>query len=134
MEATLEELLEEGIDTEHIEAAKIDKPEKPDFPFIIFALALAKDIGDWLSLGVGGTILNIIVVPIMFIYLRGKMGYVKKWVYRRYIFTMIIEFIPFINWIPQNAIFVVRAHLKEHEQIDKLLSFVESFLEGKVKS
>ncbi len=125
-EQEVENLESEGITKEDIEGAKINIPEKPEFPFLIFMLAVTKDIVDWVGLGVAGTIVNIIVAPIMFLYLRGKVGYVQKWIYRKYVFTMILEFIPFINLIPQNAIFVIRAHLKENEQVDKVLTFIES--------
>ncbi len=130
----LENLESEGLEEEDIEQARIEKPESPDFPFLIFLLALTKDIIDWLDGGIIlGVIANIVITPIMFLYMRNKIGYVQRWMYRRYIFTAILEFIPFINLIPQNAIFVVRAHLKEYEQVDKVLSFIESFAKGKPK-
>jgi hypothetical protein len=125
-EEALENLEAEGIFEEDIEEVKINPPERPEFPFLIFMLALFKDIADWVTLGIGGTIINIIAVPIMFFYLSGKVGFVKKRLYKKYVFTMILEFIPFINFIPQNTIFVVRGYLSEIEQVEKILGFLEN--------
>lgn len=122
----LENLEADGIVQEDIEEAKINPPKKPDFPFLIFLLAVCKDIADWLTLGIGGTIINIIVAPIMFFYLSGKVGFVKKRLYKKYVFTMILEFIPGINFIPQNTIFIVRGYMSEIEQVDKILSYLEN--------
>lgn len=122
----LENLEADGIVQKDIEEAKINPPKKPDFPFLIFMLAVFKDIADWVTLGIGGTIINIIAAPIMFFYLSGKVGFVKKRLYKKYIFTMILEFIPGINFIPQNTIFIVRGYLSEIEQVDKILNYLEN--------
>ncbi|MEK7175016.1 MAG: hypothetical protein AAB722_01610 [Patescibacteria group bacterium] len=136
-EITLEDLQQEGLEEEDIENAKINRPEKSDFPWLTVFLAVFKDIsdipGELLTFGLWGTVTNIIAAIVIFIYLYGRVGFVKKRLYRKYIFTVIIEFIPFINWIPQNAFFVMRAHATENEKLDKLFNYLENLAKGKIK-
>ena len=126
----LENLEADGIVQEDIEEAKINPPKKPDFPFLIFMLVAFTDIGGFvggiLTLGFAGTILNFITAPILFFYLSGKVGFVKKRLYRKYIFATVVKIVPGINFIPQNTIFVVRGYMSEIEQVDKILSYLEN--------
>lgn len=120
--------IEAGIGNEEIEQLKEDSPQSPSFPFLIFIVAAAKDVIDWIDGGILiGALVNIIAIPILFLYMRGKMGFVKKRMYRRFVFSSIIGFIPIANAIiPEWSIFVVVSWLKEHEQIGKVLNIIES--------
>lgn len=136
-EITLENLRDEGIETEDVDAAKMERPEKGGFPFLTISLAIFKDISDipggLLTFGLWGTATNIVATVVIFFYLNGRVGFVKKRLYRKYIFAMIIEFIPFLNWIPQSTFFVMRAHATENEKLDKLFSYLERLAKGKIK-
>lgn len=133
----MEDLQSEGLEPEDIEAAKIARPKKSEFPYITVLLAVFKDIsdipGELLTFGLWGTITNIVAATVIFIYLYGRVGFIKKRLYRKYIFAMVIEFIPFINWIPQSTFFVIRAHATENETLDKLFGYLEGLAQGKIK-
>lgn len=116
-----------GINKEDIEIAKNSQPESPNFPVMVFCLALVKDITDMASLGTIGIIVNIIVAPVFFFYLWGKLGFVKKRLWRWLILTVVAEFVPGISFIPMSTVFVLRAHATERKQIEKMLNFIESF-------
>lgn len=136
-EITLENLRDEGIETEDVDAAKTERPEKSGFPFLTVFLAVFKDIsdipGELLTFGLWGTVTNIVAAVVIFFYLNGRVGFIKRRLYRKYIFAMIIEFIPFLNWIPQSTFFVIRAHATENENMDKLFSYLEGLAKGKIK-
>jgi hypothetical protein len=61
-------------------------------------------------------------------YLSRKVSFVKRWLYRRYIFTLILESVFFVNAIPQWTIFVLRSYVKEKKQIDQVLTAVEKLI------
>ncbi len=104
---------------------KFKLPEKPSFPYLIFFLALAKDFVDLVSLGFLGTFTNIIAFIFIRLYLIRKVGFIKRFLYRRYIFALILETVPWVNIIPQWSIFVLRAYAKESKVIDELLTSIE---------
>jgi hypothetical protein len=118
----------EELDDEDFEEIKAELPKRSSFPVRVFICALIKDLLDIASLGLLGTFFNIILWIIITKYLWGKIGFIKKWMYRRYIFTRILEFIPWINMIPQNTIFVLRGYAKEKKQIDKVLTAIEKLI------
>ncbi|MBI2052299.1 MAG: hypothetical protein HYT38_01295 [Candidatus Sungbacteria bacterium] len=117
----------DGINPEDVETAKNNRLEPPIFPVIIFCLAVVKDITDMVSLGTIGIIVNIIVAPVFFFYLWGKVGFIKKKLWRWLISTIVLEFIPGISFVPMSTIFVLRAHATERKKIEKVLNFIESF-------
>ncbi len=56
------------------------------------------------------------------------MDFVKRLLYRRFIFRIILEFIPIINMIPMWTFFVVRGRFKEKDSVNKILEAAESLL------
>lgn len=92
---------------------EIEQEEKQEqeisFPFLIFLLAFIKDIADWVTLGIGGTIITLIVAPILYFYYRKRIGFKAKKFWMR----QIAEFVPGVNFIPLNSIFVVKSFLNE---------------------
>lgn len=118
----------EELNEDDFEEIKADLPKKPSFPTRIFICALVKDLIDIASFGLLGTFFNIIFWIIMTKYLWGKVGFVKKWLYRRYVFTRTLEFIPWINEWPQNTIFVLRGYAKEKKQVDQVLTAIEKLI------
>ena len=122
---TEEELTEE--DREEISARA---PKRPSFPVFIFSLAIFKDLGDLVSLGFLGLITNIFAAIAIRLWLMGKMGFIKRKLYKRMIIPFVLGFIPFANYIvPEWTVFVVRAHLQEYKKIDSILNAMESALQ-----
>ena len=126
----LEEEFEPGeeLEEEDFEEIKTEIPKRPSFPTITLIFAILKDFGDLVTLGILGTITNIIAWIVIRLYLFKKVGFIKRALYRQYIFALILEFIPFINMIPQWTIFVLRAYAKEHKKIDQILTAIEKLI------
>ncbi len=126
----LEDTFEPGeeLEEEDFEELKVNPPKTPSFPFFVFTIALIKDFVDLPTLGILGIFTNIFAWIVIRIYIFRKVNFVKRWMYRRYIFTFILEFIPFINMIPQNTIFVLRAYAKEKKQINAVLEKLENLI------
>lgn len=128
---------DEALTEDDIEELKINPPKRPPFPILVLLFALVKDFSDIISLGLLGIFTNIIGWFVIRIYLFGKVGFIKKILYRRFIFTFILEFFPFINMIPQWSVFVVRGYFSEIKKIDQVLETIESLIkaisEGKLK-
>ncbi len=110
-------------------------PKKPDFPFLIFPLAVLKDIVDFADLtGIGAiftTVTSFVIAVILFIWLLGKMqgGWWKKgmirWLWKRYALAIVIEFIPGLKMIPATTILILMAHFRE----TKIAQLMNSALE-----
>ncbi len=101
-----------------------ERPQKPDFPFLIFLAALVKDFIDVPgNISLVGSIpawfLSWLTAIMLFCWGLGKLsgGWWKKRLiakfWRRYCFTFIIELIPFINFIPSNVIFTLMTYNSE---------------------
>lgn len=97
--------------------------EKPRFPLLIVLAAASKDTLDILEFTIIGAILTVplslLLGLVLFIWCLGKIsgGWWKKalikWLWKRYVFTLIIEFIPLFKIIPATTIFVLMAHYRE---------------------
>ena len=126
----LEEEFEPGeeLEEEDFEEIKTGTLKQSSFPIITLIFAILKDFIDLVTLGILGLITNIIAWIVISFYLSGKVGFIKRWLYRRYIFALILELIPFINMIPQWTIFVLRAHATEHKKIDQILTAIEKLI------
>lgn len=116
------------IENEEIRSLNVDKPDHPSFPVFIFSLALIKDVLDIFSLGWIGILANIIIVPILWFWVFGKMSFIKKRIWRRFLVYIFIEFIPFISVVPVWSFFVVRSHLTEYDQVENVLEHFERFM------
>lgn len=145
-EEFLEELERNNLEPGDIAELGGEIPEKPGFPYIVFTLAIAKDIVDYLDLGtIIGVITNIIVMPILYFWARkrgsnltrGKEksqkalqtfeSVLKKQCMKRYIVSGISEFVSWLNLVPWYTLMVISIHKKECEQIDKIVSLYENF-------
>lgn len=128
--AALEEILEAvevaeniGIEAGDAELLIKDRPQMPDFPYIIASLALLKDISDAISLtGIGYVVViatSFCMSIVLFIWALGKMdgGWWKKRCIRglltKYGIAISIEFLPFVSIVPTTIIFVLMAHYRE---------------------
>lgn len=132
---------DESLDGADVKILVEAPPQKPEFPFLMVFVAVLKDILDIpLELTLVGiiftTIFSLIIGLVLFIWCFGKIsgGWWKKkiigWLWKRYIFTIILEFIPFIKIIPVTTIFVFMVHYKEL----KLVKLANQVLEELKKS
>lgn len=121
---------EEALAENDIEEIKANLPQRPSFPIFTFFCALLKDFIDIASLGILGIFTNIIIWIVISVYLWGKVGFVKKLLYRRIIFVIILEFIPFINMIPQWSVFVLRGYFGERKKVNQVLEAIESLIKA----
>lgn len=103
---------------------KEDPKPAPHFPMMIVSAAIIKDIldvpADLSLIGVVvAFLLSIAMSMILTIWTFNKIsgGWWKKalirWLWMLFFGTMVIEFIPFVQMIPANTIFVLMAHYKE---------------------
>lgn len=101
-----------------------DVPKMPPFPFLIVLMAVFKDVIDFLlNLTLIAAPLPVIssflVGVVLFFWILGKAsgGWWKKrlikWLWTRYVITLLIELIPFVNIIPATTIFILMAHYRE---------------------
>lgn len=118
----------EELEEEDFEEIKTETPNRPSFPIITLTFAISKDFIDLVSLGLLGTFTNIIAWLVIRFYLLGKMGFMKRYLYKKYIFTLILEYLPFVNMIPQWTIFVLRAHATEYKKINQILTAIEKLI------
>ena len=113
---------------DNLEYSDEEQQKKPDFPVLIFILAIAKDIIDGASLGVGGTIASVTMAPILFVYCRGKtskkssrgsaVGNIEKKYKKKYITAIVVGLIPGLNFVPESSYLVYSTHsdrVKEYE-------------------
>jgi hypothetical protein len=131
-EEALENLEENDVE-EDTDKPKEDLPKKPEFPFLIFSLAITKDILDACDgVGVIGGIANVIISPILFLYCNGSIASSKKTKkgmkmnYKRYITLTIVGFIPIINTItPESSYLVYATHSERVKKYEAAINEYE---------
>lgn len=118
-----------------------EKAEESSFPLIIVIIALLKDVAIDAPLtfsligGILSPIFSLVFTVILFFWVLGKLsgGWWKKklirWLWLRYIVAIIIEFIPWINIVPTNTIFILMAHYREKKMV-KLFNLALEELRG----
>jgi len=79
---------------------------------VTLLLSLFKDFSDILDLGTLGTIINIPVTIALFITFWGMGQTIRKFVIKRFIGAIILEFIPFLNIIPLYTILTLWMRIK----------------------
>lgn len=121
----LNEIRGEGLSEDDVEALKSGKTQRPNFPFLVFSAAIVKDVADMASLGTVGIIISIITTPIIFFYTLGKMGFIKKKLWKKFTLTAAAELLPWVSFIPASSLFVLSAHATEYKQIDRVLNIIE---------
>ncbi len=120
-----------------------EPPQQPDFPYIMVSIAILKDILDVpVELSIIGivitTALSFLLAIILFIWILGKLsgGWWKKamvrWIWVRYIFAILIEFLPFFKIIPATTILVLMAHYREAKIVMFFNAALEEFRRKKI--
>jgi len=110
-------------------------PEKPQFPVMIASMAVLKDILDSIdATGFGiivTTFTTIGISLVIALWMLGKMsggwwkGRMIKWFWNRYLLMFIVEFIPFLKFVPATTVLVLMAHYKETRVVKLLNSGLE---------
>ena len=118
-----EELTEEDL----IELENVPKKETP-FPIFTLIFAILKDLIDFLTFGFIGTITNIVAWIVIRLYLFKKINFIKRFLYKRFILTYILEYVPFINIFPFWTFFVLRAYATEKGKINQVLNTIEKII------
>lgn len=136
-------LEKEGLEflTEEIRNKSAKKEPLTPFPYIMFTLAVIKDIIDALSLTLIGMLLtkplSLIIALILFFWFLGKMsgkwwkGRMVGWLWKRYIMAMAVEVVGEV--IPATTILVLMAHFRETKTIKVLNGALESLHSAKFK-
>ena len=108
--------------------------ETPQFPIIIFQLALWKDVTDGMTAGFASFLSTPILTIIIMIWMLNKgsfmQKYMRKWFFRRLMLWFIAKFIPIANWMPLTTTLVYMTHKRETkmvQELDKLIEHVYRF-------
>lgn len=116
---------EDTLDEEDFEELKEASLERSFFPITTLICAILKDFTDIFSLGILGTFINIIAWAVIRLYVIKRPNYIKRRLNRRYIGTIITEFIPLVNIFPSWTYFVWRAYSMEHKRLDQIFTAME---------
>lgn len=111
---------------EDIEEAKVRLLSSPSFPILMLFAAIMKDVLDLLSVGLLGWLFSLFFAGIVWFWLFGKLGFMKKFLLRRLVFTTIIGMIPGLNFLPETTIFVILGHYKEIKVVKTLFKILEA--------
>lgn len=139
MKSTEKELLEEiedgkiqDFEIEEVVVAHPD-PHIPEFPYFMLSVAILKDVFDSLDFtGYGAiitTIFSILFAIILFMWMFGKLGFLRKklakWFIRRIIFVLLIELIPVLKILPMFTILIFLTHYREKRVVEELFMVLE---------
>lgn len=137
IEAELAQIAEaEGFEREAGDAEMLVKnpPQKPPFPGIMLPIAVLKDVLDGADItGLGiivTTALSFLISLVLFFWFLGKMSGIQKWLWKRYVFAMAIEFVPLLKIFPATTILVLLAHYRETKIVRLLNSALERIQHG----
>ena len=131
----------EELTDEEIQDLIKNKPENEEFPTIIFLLALTKDaldIPEDLSVvfAIVGSISSVVLGLIIWLWLWGKLGLVKKYLIRKVATTGPVtamgEFIPFFNMLPMATIFILLTHYQNTKLVRAFFMVAEKLESGGV--
>lgn len=125
------ELGVEGLDEEDFETIEIEGvPERPGFPTITFIFAIILDLVKIISLGFFGWLASLLGFILVRVYLIGKMSFLKRRMRRKFAAQAFKGSIPILSiFLGSWTFFVLRAHAKNYQKIDKIISTVEKLIE-----
>lgn len=126
-EEALENLESEGIYEEDLEIFEGKAPKEREFPFLFFSLGAIKDVVDCCDgAGIIGSIVGVFVWIILFFYMWGKISFVRKRLYKKYVFGGAIAIIWGANVIiPESSGFVLLTYLQEKKQFKQIIEYFE---------
>lgn len=131
------------ITPEDFKEIKVQKPEIPDFPGLVFSVALAKDFFDVISvvLGIitGGIALGVLIWIVWFvtaiagiiiwIWMFNKSTFIRKYLIKKYlvkwVLFLIAKLIPGLNAVPTISVTVYLVYKSEYGLVKKIVDAVE---------
>ncbi len=121
----------EELSDEDFEEIKIEglPSGRPSFPLITFTSSALIDVFNIFTLGFLGIITGVIAIIIIRIYLIGKYGFIKRWVWKRAMMRLGVKSIPVLGpFLLSWSFFVLRAHSKNYKRIDQILTAAEKLI------
>ena len=128
------------------------QPQHPDFPYIIFSIAVLKDIIDPIDISGIGVILttatSFLVTLIIFIWFMGKMNLsgakrsiinrlwkrmIQSKLWLRFIGLIGLEYVPFLKILPGTTILILMIHFSEKKIVKLIDAALEEILASKIK-
>lgn len=110
-------------------------PDRPNFPVVVFVFAVLADLGTVLTAGFLGIVFSAVMLITLWIYLFGKYGGIKRWVWKRAVARLGLKSIPVLGpFLLTWSFFVLRAHSKNYKRIDQILTSVEKLMLREAKS
>jgi hypothetical protein len=124
---------EEDIEEDDFDDVKTQGvPEKPNFPTTIFIFAVILDVFTIASLGLLGWVTIPLGILLVRVYLLGKMSFSKKLAWKKVVAVCRKKAFPLLSaFLGSWAFFILRAHAKNYERIDQIISVVEKILTRK---
>jgi len=121
------------LDNNKIKEYQKDPPDNPSFPFFIFSLAVVKDTIDVLTGGLVSFFVTLVVLPIVWLWLIGKVGMGSKFLLRKAVWFL-FDSIPLLSFAPVYTVFVLIAHNREKKAVQILMAVLEAVEKGKLQS
>lgn len=125
-----------------VELEGLSAESQPSFPYLILAAAITKDVIDSVQFTIVAAIIvlpfAIMISLILLVWVLGKAsgGWWKKkiirWLWNRYMLTVIIECLPLLSIVPASTIFVLMAHYRETKIVQLFNTALEEFRSGGV--
>lgn len=113
---------------EDVEEIKIEglPSSKPSFPLVTFVFAVLIDTVKLFSLGFLGIIAGIFGFILVRVYLIGKYGFIKRWMWKRVLIKAGISSIPIVGaFLASWSWFILRAHSKNYKRINQIIMALE---------
>lgn len=142
----IDSLNNEGLEhfIQEIRNKSATKAPLPPFPFVMLTIAIMKDIidvpGELSVIGIVlTTALSLVIALVLFFWFMGKVsgkwwkGRMVSWLWKRYVFAIALEFIPFFKIVPATTILVLMAHFRETKTVKILNSAMEAIHSAKFK-
>lgn len=122
----------EEIGEEYLEEWTTERPGLPQFPIIIFTLALIQDSLDFLDLTVIGTVIafafSVLVSLIIIIWKFGKSKWWQNKFALQWFFTFLLaDIIPFVGMFPWQSILIVMIYYREKKVVRALWKIIDLF-------
>ena len=108
------------------------RSRQPSFPIITLTFAVLIDAIKLISGGFLGILAAILGFILVRVYLFGKMGFIKRFVYRKVVAAAVKNVIPVVGaFLGSWTWLIFRAHGKQKKRANQILTAVEKLLTPK---
>lgn len=128
-------------------ALSLDPPKKDPFPWLVFVLALTKDVLDFVSVSSLAPLWSGILGAILFVYYLGKLSFIHKKGIRgvleskkllafgkKMAVSLGIDGLPFAGFLPISSIMVIFAHYRNVRFFRITLNATEAWQKGELRA